>query len=239
MSCDDVGTLLAYLAGKVGARKLRLFACACCRTMWEWLEVRACRRAVEVAECHADGLEDDETLRLAHEAVQRLKGFNDWYPTWAGTYPLDYWVAHAAHACAADDAGEATAETATMAQRAIAEGARRGLWPNRTIYDPRPISKKKAAPLTEAQLQARWLRDIVGNPFRPVAVEPSWLAWASGTTHRIAEAIYQERAFDRLPVLADALEDAGCDNADLLEHLRGPGDHVRGCFAVDLVLRKD
>jgi len=55
---------------------------------------------------------------------------------------------------------------------------------------------------------------------------------------QIAQAIYDERDFDRLPILADALEDAGCDNTDLLNHCRQPGDHVRGCWAVDLVLGK-
>ena len=55
---------------------------------------------------------------------------------------------------------------------------------------------------------------------------------------KIAQGIYDERAFDRLPILADALEDAGCDNADILAHLRSPGPHVRGCWAVDLILGK-
>jgi hypothetical protein len=87
--------------------------------------------------------------------------------------------------------------------------------------------------------QAGLLRDLFGNPFRPVAVGPSWLAWGDGTVVKLAQGIYDGRAFDRLPVLADALEEAGCDQADLLAHLRGPGPHVRGCWAVDLVLGKE
>jgi hypothetical protein len=79
------------------------------------------------------------------------------------------------------------------------------------------------------------LRDIFGNPFRPVSVEPHWL---TPTVRNLAAAIYAGRAFDRLPVLADALEDAGCDNADVLTHCRGPGPHVRGCWVVDLLLGK-
>ena len=55
---------------------------------------------------------------------------------------------------------------------------------------------------------------------------------------RIAQAIYDKRAFDRMPILADALEDAGCDNADILAHCRGPNEHVRGCWVVDLILGK-
>jgi hypothetical protein len=82
------------------------------------------------------------------------------------------------------------------------------------------------------------LRDIFGNPFRPVAVEPAWLAWNHGTVPAIARRVYDERRFEDLPILADALEDAGCTNADLLAHCRGGGPHVRGCWAVDLLLGK-
>jgi hypothetical protein len=69
-------------------------------------------------------------------------------------------------------------------------------------------------------------------------VYPVWLCWHGGTIPKLAQAIYDERAFDRLPVLADALEEAGCTDADLLGHLRGPGPHVRGCWALDLLLGK-
>jgi hypothetical protein len=84
------------------------------------------------------------------------------------------------------------------------------------------------------------LRDILGNPFRPVPrVDPRCLSWNGGTVPKLAAAIYADRAFDRLPVLADALEDAGCTDAALLGHLRGGGEHVRGCWALDLVLGKE
>jgi hypothetical protein len=82
------------------------------------------------------------------------------------------------------------------------------------------------------------LRDIVGNPFLSVAVSPSWMLWNDGTIPKLAHGIYDDRAFDHLPILADALEDAGCDDADILAHCRGPGPHVRGCWVVDLILGK-
>ena len=66
-------------------------------------------------------------------------------------------------------------------------------------------------------------------------VDPAWL---TSTVVSLAQPIYAERAFDRLPILADALEDAGCDNADTLTHCRSEGPHVRGCWALDLVLAK-
>jgi hypothetical protein len=80
------------------------------------------------------------------------------------------------------------------------------------------------------------LRDIVGDPFHPVAIDPAWLAGNDGIAVKLAAAIYEERRFADLPVLADALEDGGCASAELLGHLRAPGTHFRGCWALDLVL---
>jgi hypothetical protein len=89
------------------------------------------------------------------------------------------------------------------------------------------------------------LVDLFGNPFRPVALNPTWLSWNDGTVAKLAQAAYDERLLPsgqldsaRLAVLADAAEEAGCTDADLLGHLRGPAPHVRGCFAVDLLLGK-
>jgi hypothetical protein len=89
---------------------------------------------------------------------------------------------------------------------------------------------------TESEIQANLLRGIFGNPFRPVTLNP---AWRTSNVTALAQSIYDDRAFDRLPILADALEDAGCDNADILNHCRQPGEHVRGCWVVDLVLGKE
>jgi hypothetical protein len=82
------------------------------------------------------------------------------------------------------------------------------------------------------------LREVFGNPFRPARVAPEWLRWRDGAAAKVARAVYAEGRFDDLPVLADALEDAGCTDAEILGHLRGPGPHTRGCWALDLVLGK-
>jgi hypothetical protein len=87
----------------------------------------------------------------------------------------------------------------------------------------------------ESARQADLLRCIVGNPFRPVRLDPAWLGWNNDAPLRLALAISMERSFERLPILADALEDAGCDQAAVLEHCRSGGDHVHGCWALDLV----
>jgi hypothetical protein len=87
-------------------------------------------------------------------------------------------------------------------------------------------------------LPSELLRDVFGNPFRPITVNPSWLAWKDSTVVRLAQAIYDDRAFHNLPVLADTLEHAGCHDADILNHCRGPGPHVLGCWLLDVLLQK-
>jgi hypothetical protein len=80
------------------------------------------------------------------------------------------------------------------------------------------------------------LREVFGNPFRPLALDPSWLTRNNATILKLAQAIYDQRTFDQMPFLAVALEKAGCNNNEILNHCRGPGPHVRGCWALDLIL---
>jgi hypothetical protein len=91
----------------------------------------------------------------------------------------------------------------------------------------------------ELAAQHDLLRDIFGNPFRCVSADPVWLAWNGGTVVKLAQGIYEERAFDRLPILADALEGAGSTDQGILDHCRDPGPHVRGCWVIDLLLGKE
>jgi hypothetical protein len=92
------------------------------------------------------------------------------------------------------------------------------------------LSQEENATMTDL------LRDVIANPFRPLVVDPNWLSWNDGTVSKLAQTIDAEQAFAQLPVLADALEEAGCTEAILLHHCRGPGPHTRGCWAVDLLL---
>jgi hypothetical protein len=82
------------------------------------------------------------------------------------------------------------------------------------------------------------LRYIFGHPFRPIQIDPAWLQWRDGAAVHITQTIYDTRRFQDLPILADALEEAGCADADILGHCRGPGEHVRGCWVLDLLLDK-
>lgn len=91
----------------------------------------------------------------------------------------------------------------------------------------------------ELPLHADLLRDVFGNPFQVLQVDACWLTWNDGTVVKLAQAIYDERMFDQLPVLGDALEDAGCTIADILDHCRHPELHIRGCWVLDLLLDKE
>ncbi len=120
-------------------------------------------------------------------------------------------------------AAVADATAATAVQEAASAGRDRGVaW--------------EAAHAAVAACQADLLRECFGNPFRPMTVRPGWLAWNGGIVRRLAQAIYQDGTFDRLPVLADALEEAGCSDTDILAHCRRGEHHVRGCWVVDQLL---
>jgi hypothetical protein len=85
-------------------------------------------------------------------------------------------------------------------------------------------------------LTRRLINEVHGNPFRPVTFSPSW---RTNVVMSLARQIYDTRDFAAMPILADALEDAGCDNSGILYHCRGLGPHIRGCWALDLVLGKE
>jgi hypothetical protein len=86
--------------------------------------------------------------------------------------------------------------------------------------------------------QSQLLRDVFGNPFRPIALDPAWLTWHDGLLVSMARQMCESRDFSDMPILADALEETGCSNQDILGHCRSGGEHVRGCWVVDLLLGK-
>jgi hypothetical protein len=100
-----------------------------------------------------------------------------------------------------------------------------------------PASAAAASYAEESLAQTTLVRDIFGNPFRTVAFSPQW---RTDTAVSLAHQMYESRDFSAMPILADALQDAGCDNADVLNHCRDTSlAHVRGCWVVDLVLGKE
>jgi hypothetical protein len=171
LACTDRWEMLEFLWGRASDRKMRLFSCACCRQVWHLLTDEHSRRAIEVAERHADGQATDSEFTAAQGA---------------DTF----------------------------------------------------MSAKRAADAFMSAKQAALLHDIFGNPFCPVALDLSWLTWHDGLIVSMARQMYDSRDFTDMPILADALEEAGCSDQDILGHCRGPGPHVLGCWVVDAILGK-
>jgi hypothetical protein len=220
--------MLAFLQGKVSDRKLRLFFCACCRRIWSYMLDERSRKAVEVAERFCDGLATQAELFAAgngaREAAQ-LTNSSEARVAWSAA-----WVAEHASSVRLPVSSVLSADALVNAtlQMQIDYG--------REMRIASELSKRLDR--KEKRTEAELLRHIVGNPFHQVSVDSRWCAWNDGTVPKLTQSIYADQGFDRLPILADALEDAGCDNADILAHCRGPGPHVRGCWVVDLILGK-
>ena len=222
----DPQALLAYAAGKLSERKLRLFACSCVRRHWDQLRHDARpRAAVEVSERFADGLATADELEAARQAAEVA----------ALDAPFFSGPAYLAAGAAAQDSAEQAAHGVMLAchQMAVRAGAYEGV----PGMDEQQAQKEAAAWEDRAQCAA--LRDVAGNLFRPVPLDPAWLARAGGATLLLARLIYENNQFADLPFLADALLDAACGDEALLAHCRTPGVHRRGCWAVDLLLRRE
>jgi hypothetical protein len=197
-------------------RKLRLFAVACCRRVWELLPGPGSRRAVDVAERYSDGTATVEELD-ATSATEEPHSSQDY----GGLY-----IVHPA-ASRTVNADSCALNTSLLFADSVV--------PDK---DATPDAGKRweEADGAESAPQAQLLREIFGNPFRPVEVAA---AWRTQDVMLLAKGIYEEKAFDRMPILADALQDAGCNVDELLNHLRDAQQaHVRGCWALDLVLGK-
>src|SRR5262245_50077177 len=222
--------MLLFLGDRASPRKLRLFAVACCRRVMSLMMDERSWEAVEAAERAADGPVGEllsaarvgarATIRAAGAALRVID---------RGASAAEEIAAGAAHA-----AWHATWESSTSGAREAAEqAARTAGW---TAADDLARVHTYSA---EQHYQAAVLRDLF-RPFRPLAVAPAWRAWQGGIIPRLAQAAYDVRALPsghlhdtRLAVLADALEECGCSDPSILEHLRGHAPHVRGCAVLD------
>ena len=249
LNCDGPSEMLSFLWKNPGTRKPRLFACACCRRVWRFLSDHRLRDGVEVAERFADGQAAAVELEAAVKAIDCAEQATDVDdPVWvrarlaAGAArstvqfggPLELTVE--GNGVRAESGGMMdymiAFDAAESAARLHASSFVADSITDETIRDQQWDEAKSL----ESRVQANLLRDIFGNPFRPVAFDPRW---RTTNVVGLAQAIYDDKAFDRMPLLADALMDAGCEDEQVIGHCRGPGPHVRGCWVVDLVLGKN
>ena len=212
LTCPDSRAMLDFLRGKASDRKQRLFACACCRLVWGSLLPRS-QRAVEVAEKYADGLATEQDLHRARSQACELAAVVEVVRVHCPCLPHRWRLA---------------GNTAYSHEPFLI---------GRVCWHPGDDDLDAGGPPL--------LRDIF-NPWPFSRLSPQVLAWDAGTVVRLAQAAYDDRLLPsghldtgRLSVLADALTDAACTDAQLIDHLRSPEPHVRGCWAVDLLVAKE
>jgi hypothetical protein len=236
LTCNDPAAMLEFLRrrlkqqpGCVSDRKVRLYLVACGRRIWHLLDHESSRRAIEVAELLADGqATDEERLRAYHDADA---GFSE-----SVTNPA-YFAKHCLNRKVLRRQEVQDGYNAAVAAGWHLLGG---------VYSDANRRKLEKALIPERQAQSDLVREIILNPFRLIPLDPAWRSWHDATIVRLAQAAYDERQLpagtldlERLAVLADALEEAGCTDADILGHLRGPGPHVRGCWVVDALLGRE
>jgi hypothetical protein len=214
--CGDPEAMLRFV-GRSGysGRKLRLFACACARRIEALLTDERLRQLIGVGEAYAEGMVRQSVLESAFSSAGQVNQ-PDFFAIEREWTESDTRAVNAASA-ALSIAHVASLEAAKGVARHIASA----------------VAGEAVA--EEKWHQAEILRDVLGSPFHPVILDP---AWRTSTTTHLAATIYDDRAFDLQPILADALEEAGCTDAAILAHCRGPGPHVRGCWVIDLLLGK-
>jgi hypothetical protein len=205
-------------------RKLRLFACTCGRMVWNPFVPPFAVRVTAAAEAFADGGIDSAALARVYErARESVAELRTDAPAESGYIPH---VLYAAMCAAMPSAFYGAFAAVRAAARAAGDAPFTGTF---GVLD---------LPGVQAELDAQTdlLRDIFGNPFREVELDPTW---GTSDVLAMAQGMYANREFSAMPILADALEDAGCDDEGILDHCREDREHVRGCWVVDLLLGKE
>jgi hypothetical protein len=217
----DPQWMLEFLGEKVSPRKLRLFACACARRALGLMLLERSRALVDVVEQFVDGEASWKECQTAERAARAGSASSD-------HESVEEKVRGAAWNTVRPDPHEGARYAASLTVQAFIARA----------FQERPGTIYSGTYLPEHHVQAALLRCIFGVPSRPVCFDPAKLAWPESTVVRLARTMYDERAFDQMPILGDALEDAGCTDAEILAHCRAAGEHVRGCWVLDLILGK-
>jgi hypothetical protein len=222
LGCTSPLLVLDQCGSAASARKLRLYACGWAARFWRLLGDDRSRDAILTAERFADGLATRSELIAAFNAAEGA--FRE--------LPTDFTGRHGKRLKSSK--GTQMAKKAAAAARDAANPAW-DLRAARRLAQREDVLGNARARIARCEL----LRDILGNPFHRVAVADGWLRWNDGCVVKLARAIYEEQTFADLPVLADALEEAGCADERVLGHCRGGSAHARGCWLLDRLLGKD
>jgi hypothetical protein len=210
---DSPEAMLNLLTEQASPRKLRLYAIGCCRRIWHLMRDDRCRHAVEVAQRFVEGRATAFDLEAAGRTVASVARV--WGDIGSTVARSTFALGGAAWAATRSSAWVAAWDAAFDARGAARDNVKGTDWEKERAW------------------QAELLRDLVGNPFRPLRLDPAWL---TQDVLQLARVIYDEEQFGEMPYLADALLDAGCSHAALLEHCRARTPHYRGCWVIDLLL---
>jgi hypothetical protein len=212
--CQDPDNLLFELGTRISERKLRLVACGCCRLIEPLLPDERCQYAIDLMEHFADGTTTEANVR----AAQRAGRFD-------------------ARNAATQWAAEAVASLTRLDVRSLPHHLQE------VTYHAARAARDAAGQSEWGQARSRQadvVRDLFRFPSHPFVIfDPSWLHWQHGLVVQMARTIYADYRFHELPILADALEEAGCENREVLDHCRTQPVHVRGCWVIDHLLGRE
>jgi hypothetical protein len=209
LACEDPKLMLAHLKGKISGRKVRLLSCACTRRVWNFVSDERLKKALDNLERVAD---NPRLEKLRIEAGKLASSFRQQHYDEPGKEE---------EISIAAELWKGSQKTIWRVGAACGEGAAAAFaWAGVNEFDKRQQMERKN--------QTILLRDIF--PFHPITLDPSWL---TSTVVALAQQMYESRDFSAMPILSDALQDAGCSNDAILDHCRGPGPHTRGCWVVD------
>jgi hypothetical protein len=233
-SCTDPQAMLDFLfkSGKPSERKLRLFAVACCRRFSHLFTDEGSRQAVDVAERYADGGSSETELESARQSA--MATFAEVLSRAGKGDPVAMIAYATARAATAAAWLKPLSSPLTLPSAWVGSHAATVWLPIGEAWHFGPADEiRKSMAMAECRSNlADLFRDIFRNPSSaPLAIDPACVL-------ALAQRVYDERAFDRMPELADALEEADCGDREILDHCRSAGQHARGCWVVDLILAK-
>jgi hypothetical protein len=228
--------MLLLVEERLSHRKLRLTVCAFCRRLWNLLDERS-RWVVEVAERYADGDATSSDLTKAQKvALARVEAaeFEELKSGIDAERNPEYRTTLARHAATRAARYAVAGKSTDIFEGARIEALIGAGHAYAADFPEKPGDMVHEGQEREAAAQASLIRDLAGNPFGLGTASFG----SSNSAYCLASSIYADRAFDRLPILADALEEAGCTEPEILNHCRQSGEHWRGCWVIDLILAK-